>query len=213
MNKFLNFFFLIIVLSIYSCDVNDPQNPFKDSEKFLRYEEGNIWIYDYYRYDNLEGREKRYYIKTSYDGMEEANGINYHRLKNLNSVNGDSSFNLYRIDYKSGYLYEYSKTWEQEWLITILTSEVGKYNIDYAKYPEDFLGITISIIDFNRFGDSTNVFKHYAVTPETQINYYFTDLYGLVDFDATNIGGNTDKKLIGCMINSVVYGDTSFSRN
>jgi hypothetical protein len=194
--------------------VNDPDdsgNQYSDSKKFLQYENNNYWIYKTYSY-SWDGRESTSTVKSIFSGLETINDKIYYRLTNVNiKSKDDSSFLFYRLDNYSGYLYSYDKSSNSEYFITYLSSNPGEYEIDYENYPNSYTGVRISEETFERFGENVKILRHEVFDEETSRTYKYSDKYGYIDYSFQY--GNVQKKrtLLGCYINSVVYGDTTFN--
>lgn len=202
---------LLFLLFLTNCQVNDPkeENMYSDSKKFLQFEDGNFWIYKIYN-RTWDERETTSIVKSFYNGIETINNNEYFCIINISSSN-DSSFIYYKLNENNGYLYGYDKIKDSENFITFLSPTPGNYKIDYDNYPDDYLGVTISEETIDRFDENIKIMKHEVYDVETKQTYRYSDKYGYMDYWFHYLNVSKSRTLLGCYINYIAYGDTTFN--
>lgn len=202
---------LFAILLIDSSDNNDTTFVDTSYSEYLQFEEGNFWInYIYIQSGEIDVEDEYFYEKSVYDGIEEFNNNRYHRIKCIN-LDGEINYSYFRIDLDKGYLLEGNKTYNFEKRKTVLNLEPGNHQI-VSDGDLDYLWINVSEEIIELFGEDVNVIHHDITNGEMGWDYYFTKKHGIIQYESNfDIFGSYRSNLIGCFINNIIYGDTSFT--
>ena len=197
---------LIIVLSVpYTYSQSSGQNLFPMSV-------GNVYVYSVNSHSG-GGYDTTYLRRGTIDRDSLIDGRKYYFINSI-KFNG-----WYRVDTATGSLYKYDSVgscshYINEILIDSLSSSPGGLN--YSCIPGQSAIVICSFENRELFGQ--NIFHKkfsysYNVGPATfTYNSYYASGYGLstyVTYYSNFISGTVTHTLKGCVINGVVYGDTT----
>lgn len=113
------------------------------------------------------------------------------------------------MDLVTGYLTKMFDQSNIQRFETDIDLETGDYIVYLSDYNRRW--ITVSKETANLFGEDLEILKHNVSDSELTWSYKFSKNFGRVYYSAPAYMGYAHFKLIGCVINSTVYGDTTFT--
>ena len=172
---------------------------------------GNRWVYDDYTYIEWNVYHDIYIREVTSDTVF-SNGKKYFRVEEYTSGLPYINYSYERIDSSSGMIYRYDNTLslpDDEYLIDDLLAEVGDTIMSYRMGYDEY-GFTrlLEEITFNKWSltKPKKVFEEYTLHPPI---YSLTQDIGLDSIYYYFDFGHTYIYLKGCVINGIVYGDTT----
>ncbi|MCA0447488.1 MAG: T9SS type A sorting domain-containing protein [Bacteroidetes bacterium] len=186
--KKLSFLLLLLCFSTLS---------FAQFDYVLPVKPGNVWVYKWY--DRWLGDIGIYRLMVS-DSVQIVNGKIYHEVVNLG--NGNKTQYFVRKSEENGY---YLLRSNGEELFFNSSSSIGE-----KWYWGDSTGwsvLTYDIFNSEVFGQEVLVFQIIYDGGVISLTNFYCEKFGLL---ATNMSESTEStKLMGCIIDGVVYGDTT----
>ena len=176
---------------------------------------GNKWVNEYRLFTDLDNT----HLATSYVRSKEvigdsiaANGKLYYHLTEGNT------HHLERVDTLEGKVfeyYEYPNLPGNEYVIADLIGEIGDTVVTFNPTLPDYPSYLIidSMNTFNQFGITKSRKNFTQLTDSVSRVFSLTENIGL-DFSHTTYIENlryNEQELLGCVINGVVYGDTTIT--
>lgn len=158
---------------------------------------GNVWVYKWY--DRWFGDLGIYRLKAT-DSVQIVNNKTYHQVITLG--NGNKTKHFIRKSEDNGY---YSLESKDEKLFFNSSSSIGE-----KWYWGDSTGwsvLTYDIFNSEVFGQEILVFQIIYDGGVISLTNFYCEKFGLL---ATNMSESTEStRLMGCIIDGVVYGDTT----
>lgn len=170
---------------------------------------GYKWVYKsvyHYGCDQRVGYRIREII-----GDTLINGIRYHVINEHSNIPSERYFRYIRVDSSQAKIFVYSTYSNKEYLVMNLTMELGGV-IRTVPYSPEWGGLTKFIDKYQGVfaNESIEIHKFNWQAFEGNGDYELAENIGMLTNRNSNASGIRDT-LIGCVIDHVVYGDTSIA--
>ncbi len=172
---------------------------------------GNKWIYDDYTY--IEGNTYHdIFIREVTADSILPNGKKYFQLEEHLNSNSNITFSFERIDTSNGLVYRYFEDpglTDDEYLIEDLLADVGDTVWTSREFYDPYFPTVV--VEQNTF-QKWNLEKLRIIYKHLGLGFYTHSLTRDLGLDSIGYHfdfGNTDVILKGCIIDGVVYGDTT----
>jgi hypothetical protein len=179
------------------------------STKYLPLKIGNIWVYDHYILPSFHVR-----VKCQVTGDTLINGHVYYRFNSRLPYmhNTNSNLRLYRIDSVTGLVLAYNQAQSCSYHPNemIMDSLGSKINNIASSCPVSDFRILTDTSNLLYFGSSFKRKRFQIYNGQYQIPSGYLFGIGLTG-TATGSIGEEGYNLYGCVINGIVYGDTSLT--
>ncbi len=172
---------------------------------------GNRWVYDEYTFSEGNNFHDIFSREVTGDSLL-PNGIQYYLVEEHADSAGFTNYSFERIDSSTGLVYRYYEDPalpESEYLIDDLLAEVGDTIWSSREfYDPDLPTVLIQQREFNKWG----LKKPRIIYQHQGLGLYTHSLTRDIGLDSIGYHfdfGNTDIILKGCIVDGVVYGDTT----